>query len=341
MIMEKKQIVFTEINKAELLTYEVEELKSDSVRVKLAVSTVSAGTEKANITGDPSVNGPAAPNVKFPRKSGYSAAGTVIEIGEDVTDLQVGDRVIVSWGTHSSISTVQRKRITKIPYDDITFNQAAIVHIATFPMAAIRKCQLEMGESAMVMGLGILGQFAIRMLRAAGATPIIAADPVAKRREAALKGGADYAFDPFDPDFAQKVKEVTGGGVNVAIEVTGQGAGLDETLDCMARFGRVALLGCTRNKEFHIDYYRKVHSPGITLIGAHTMARPLQESHHGWFTEKDDLKAILDMMHYGRLVLDDLDTEINSPENCTEVYTRLINDREFPLIAQFDWSRLE
>ena len=339
--MQKKQIIFTEINKAELVTCDVEELKEDSVRVKLASSTISAGTERANITGDPNVNGPAAPNVKFPRKSGYSAAGVVCEVGPEVKNINVGDRVIVSWGTHSSISTVQEKRITKIPYDDISFEQASLVHIATFPMAAIRKCQLEMGESALVMGLGILGQFAIRMLRAAGATPIIAADPVAKRREDALKGGADYAFDPFEEDFNEKVKAITGGGVDVAIEVTGQGAGLDETLDCMARFGRVALLGCTRNKEFHIDYYRKVHSPGITLIGAHTMARPLQESHHGWFTEKDDIKAILNMMHYGRLVLDDLDTEINSPEACTEVYTRLINDREFPLIAQFDWSRLE
>ena len=41
------------------------------------------------------------------------------------------------------------------------------------------------------------------------------------------------------------------------------------------------------------------------------------------------------------IVLDDLTTEINSPADCGEVYTRLINDREFPLISQFDWSRLE
>ncbi len=339
--MKKQQIVFTEINKAELLTKDVEELAGDSVRVKLAVSTISAGTEKANITGDPSVSGPAAPRVHFPRNLGYSASGVVTEIGSDVKSVKVGDRVIVSWGTHSSISTIKEKFITKIPYDDISFEQAAFIHIATFPMAAIRKCKLEMGESAMVMGLGILGQFAIRMLRAAGATPIIAVDPVAKRREDAIRGGADYAFDPFEEGFADKVKAVTGGGVAVAIEVTGQGAGLDETLDCMARFGRVALLGCTRNKEFHIDYYRKVHSPGITLIGAHTMARPKEESHHGWFTEKDDINAIMKMMHFGRLTLDDLTSETNSPANCFEVYTRLINDREFPLISQFDWSRLE
>ena len=339
--MEKKQIVFTEINKAELLTREVEPLENDSVRVKLAVSTISAGTEKALITGDPNTRIVDAPKVEFPRMSGYSAAGTVSEIGAGVTKVKVGDRVIVSWGTHSSTSTVKERLVTKIPYDDISFAHASFVHIATFPMAAIRKCKLEMGESAMVMGLGILGQFAIRMLHAAGAAPIIAVDPVAKRREEAIKGGADYAFDPFEEGFADKVKAVTGGGVAVAIEVTGQGAGLDETLDCMARFGRVALLGCTRNKDFSIDYYRKVHGPGITLIGAHTNARPIADSAHGWFTEKDDINAIMKMMHFGRLNLDGLTSETNSPSDCFEVYTRLINDREFPLISQFDWSRLE
>ena len=56
---------------------------------------------------------------------------------------------------------------------------------------------------------------------------------------------------------------MTGGVANVGIEVTGVGVGvgLDGILDCMARFGRVALLGCTRDKEFSIDYYRKVHGP--------------------------------------------------------------------------------
>jgi hypothetical protein len=78
----------------------------------------------------------------------------------------------------------------------------------------------------------------------------------------------------------------------VAIEVTGNGGALDGVLDCMARFGRVALLGCTRSSDFTIDYYRKVHGPGITLIGAHTNARPQYESHHGWWTTADDIRAV-------------------------------------------------
>ena len=69
-------------------------------------------------------------------------------------------------------------------------------------------------------------------------------------------------------------EEAANGWANTAIEVAGQGAGLDETLDCIAKLGRVALLGCTRNSDFTIDYYRKVHGPGITLIGTHTLARP-------------------------------------------------------------------
>ena len=63
--------------------------------------------------------------------------------------------------------------------------------ISTFPLAAIRKAKLEIGASAMVMGLGILGIFAVQEFKAAGAYPIIAVDPVKERREFALKFGAD------------------------------------------------------------------------------------------------------------------------------------------------------
>lgn len=339
--METKRIIFPEANRAELVVENLNPTTDDYVIVKTAISTVSAGTERANITGDANVNGRNAPSVKFPRRPGYSSAGTVVEVGPAVTSVKPGDRVIVFWGSHSRYNVVREKNVLKIEDDRITFAQAALILISTFSMGAIRKCRFEMGEPSLVMGLGILGQFAVRMLHAAGAAPLIAVDPVAKRREEALNGGADYALDPFEEGFAQKVKDLTGGkGVSVAIEVTGQGAGFDEALDCMANFGRIALLGCTRNKDFSIDYYRKIHCPGITVIGAHTQARPKQESAPGWFTEVDDMKAIMRLMGSGRLKLDNMESEMHSPEECPEVYQRLINDREFPPIVQFDWSRV-
>ena len=206
-------------------------------------------------------------------------------------------------------------------------------------MAAVRKCKLEIGESAMVMGQGVLGQIAVQILRAAGAHPIIAVDPIAEKRARAIELGADYALDPFASDFAATAKELTRGGVNVCIEVTGKGQGLDMALDCMARFGRVALLGCTRDSNFTIDYYRKVHYPGISLIGAHTNARPAQESHEGWWTALDDSEAIIRLLDGKRLDFDVLIEEVHSPVEAPEIFERLATERSFPVV-QFDWTKI-
>lgn len=337
--MSNQQIVFTAVNTAELLDVPHRDPSPHEVVVETWLSTVSCGTERANITGDPNVAGNSGVVVGFPRRLGYSSTGIVAETGSQVKKVKPGDRVIVFWGTHSRYNIVPESRVIKIEDDRITPQEAALVFIATFPLAAIRKTRLELGESALVMGLGLLGQLAVRLLRAAGAAPIVAVDPVEERRKEALAGGADYVFDPFEENFVAKVKAVTGGGANIAIEVTGVGAGLDGALDCMAKFGRVALLGCTRDKEFTIDYYKKVHSPGITLIGAHTNARPEQESHPGWFTHQDDIRVLLKLLAGKRLALADMVRETHSPEDCQAVYTRLINDRNFPIVVQFDWRQ--
>jgi threonine dehydrogenase-like Zn-dependent dehydrogenase len=300
--MARKSIVFTDVNVAELIEEPFEMTPaSGTVIVQTAYSTVSSGTERANLTGDPNVSpSRVIKPVSFPRRSGYSTSGTVLSVGEGVTAVVPGDRVAMIHTTHSQYLQVEEKNLLKLA-DGIPFQEAAIWHIATFPLAAIRKCHLEIGESAIVMGMGILGMMAVQLLRAAGAAPIIAADPVAEKRETALALGADYALNPFDPDFAQKVKTLTAGGCNVAIEVTGNGKALDTVLDCMAKFGRVALLGCTRNSDFTIDYYRKVHAPGITMVGAHTNARPKTESYPGMWTTQDDMKALQKLVLAGRL----------------------------------------
>lgn len=337
--MKNQAIFFTEPGKAELLEEELRELKDNEVLVKLAYSTISSGTERANLIGHVNIGITGSGNPPFPRIVGYCSSGVVEKIGEKVEGLEVGDRVAVSWGKHRQYMILTTDNVHKITDDNISLSEAATWQIATFPMAAIRKCRLEFGESAIVMGLGVLGLFAVKLLRVAGATPIIAVDPVPEKRELALKIGADYAFDPFAPDFAEQVKKVTDGGAKVGIEVTGVGAGLDGILDCMARFGRVALLGCTRDKEFSIDYYRKVHGPGITLVGAHTIARPDKESSSGWWTLKDEMAALQKFCTHGRLEFESLVEEIHSPAEATEVYTRLANEKAFPLV-QFDWGRL-
>lgn len=338
--MKTKQIVFTKPSVAELLEVECLAPTEHEVSVSLEYSAISSGTEKANLIGlrngtDIKEDDEAV----FPRTVGYSAAGTVTEIGSGVSSVKVGDRVIVFWGKHKKNITVNEHNVLKIP-DGVSSEEASMALISTFPLGAIRKAKLEIGESALVMGLGILGIFAVQELKAAGAYPVIAVDPIEERRNFALKMGADFALDPTEENFAKNVRDLSDGGVNVCIEVTGLGIGLIQALDCMKRFGRVALLGCTRSSKFEIDYYGKVHGPGISLIGAHTMARPYTESSPGLWTDRGDLRAVLNLIKGNRLNFKDMIFEIHSPTEAGEVYSRLANDKNFPIGVLFDWRNI-
>ena len=338
--MTTKRIVFTKPRVAELLEVELSLPGDNEVTVELEYSAISAGTERANFIGDRNgIDVAEGADAVFPRTVGYSGAGIVRSVGSAVTDLSIGDRVFVAWGKHQKQITVKRSKVVKIP-DGVSTAEASMALIATFPLAAIRKTHLEIGESALVMGLGILGMFAVQELRTAGAYPIVAVDPVEERRAFALKMGADVALDPTKEDFVERVLEMTNGGANVCIEVTGLGIGLIQALDCMAGMGRVALLGCTRSSKFEIDYYGKVHGRGISLIGAHTKARPKHESSAGLWTEADDLKTLLTLTKGNRLNFADMICEIVSPEDVQSVYDRLANDKSFPIGVLFDWSRV-
>jgi hypothetical protein len=101
------------------------------------------------------------------------------------------------------------------------------------------------------------------------------------------------------------------------------------------------LLGCTRFADVNIDYYQKVHCPGITMIGAHTMARPEEESHPGYFTHRDDVAAVLRLCAMGRLHLTKMIMETHAPADATAVYDRLIKDKNFPPVVQFDWRNVK
>lgn len=338
--METKQIIFTKINTAELCDVPVYEPGDGQVLVKMAYTAISRGTERANITGDPNISifdGGAA-TVHFPRALGYSGTGIVEKTGAGVRGVKVGDRVAVLNSQHRGYCTVHGNQVIPIRYDDVSLEEAAFAYICTFPLAAVRKTRVELGEAAIVMGQGILGAMAVQFLHAAGAYPVIAADPVPSRRDFALTIGADLALDPTDADFAAQVKESTQGGCNAAIEVSGQGKALDTVLDCMAKYGRVALLGCTRDPNFTIDYYRKIHGPGITLIGAHTLARPDTESHPGWWTHRDDMRATLALQHGGRIHIDRILSEIHDPTEAQSVYDRVIGERDFPQGVLFRWN---
>ena len=333
--MQAKTIVFTAPNTAELLDWDLKPMQEDSVLVKMEYTVISGGTERASIMGMPNTG------TKYPRFLGYCGVGYVQEIGEKVTTVKPGDRVLVYHGRHSQYNVAPEHMVTKVTQEQVDSLEAAFVIISAMGLGGLRKLEMELGESGMVMGLGLLGIFALQFMRLSGAYPVIAADLNPDRRKLALELGADYALDPADPDFVEKVKELTGGkGVNATVEVTGVSKAMNQALQCAARQGRISLLGCTRVSDCGIDYYQQVHRPGVKLIGAHNLVRPQYESYPHHWTHQDDCKAILNLLAAGRIQVKPIISRVVQPADCGEIYTQLCEDPHFPMGTVFDWRDL-
>jgi 2-desacetyl-2-hydroxyethyl bacteriochlorophyllide A dehydrogenase len=331
--MKNRQILFTGPGMAELIEAGITAPKGDKVLVEMEYTVVSAGTERDVLLGRPNAAR------KFPAALGYCGIGVVRETGNEAQNFSKGDRVLVYHGFHASFCTVQEDQLTKVEDSNIESIEAAFVIIAAMSLGGLRKTRMEIGESVLVMGQGILGIFATQLARIGGAVPVIAADIREDRRKLALEMGADSAFSPDEPDFASLVREAAGRrGVNAVVEVTGVSIAMKQALECCAPMARIALLGCTRVPDCSIDFYQMVHKPGISLIGAHNFMRPKSESYPYHWTHQDDCKTLLRMLGTKRFKVRPLLSEIHPPEDAPAVYHRLAEDPLFPLGILFAWA---
>lgn len=333
-------VVFPAANQAKLSTEAVPELKDDEVLAESVYSAVSAGTEGANLRYEPNT---VTAEYGFPHYPGYSTAGRVIQVGAAVTALTVGDRVIVPWGGHRLYTVKKAAQVYRITDDTVDLRDAALAHIASFSLLGVRKLKLELGETAAVAGMGILGAFAVQFARLSGAVGVIALDLDPARRALALRLGATAAFSPQDSELVAKVKAATGGdGPDAVVEVSGSSSALQQALEYINWEGRISLLGCTRVSDVPIDFYKFVHRRGITLVGAHTFTRAKLESSPGRWTEFDDYHTFLKLVAAGRLEAKSLIAETVSPMAAPQIYAALADRGNVaPLGIMFDWQQLK
>ena len=246
---------------------------------------------------------------------GHEAAGTVAVLGEGVRGWTVGDRVVLAGGRPCSRCTMcVRGRVQEcdafeimgfsydgawaqyvlsssvgmsaVP-DDLALERACVLAdaVATPYAALTDRAQLKPGESIALWGIGGLGVHAVQTARLVGACPIIAIDPSAAARERALRLGADHALDPTAVDVVAEVRRLTGGrGVDVAVDLVGANAVLQQGADCLARFGRVVMVGLSldpielgigvffglqsQSLLGHLGYQRRHLDDLVTLVSA-------------------------------------------------------------------------
>src|SRR5437763_15761039 len=197
--MRARQVLITEPYKIEVHEVELSPPGENQILVAAEASAVSPGTEMAVYTGTHQwLKAPTLPDWKFPFRPGYSAAGTVAAVGAAVTGWEEGDRVSYP-GNHASAELLtlghERGRLWRLP-DGLDAEKAALACVARYGLGAAIRAGLTLGRSAAVLGLGVIGQFALRGLIAAGAHPVVGIDAVAMRRQAARPAGADHVLNP-------------------------------------------------------------------------------------------------------------------------------------------------
>jgi S-(hydroxymethyl)glutathione dehydrogenase/alcohol dehydrogenase len=129
---------------------------------------------------------------------------------------------------------------------DLPYEQLALIGcgIATGVGAVVFTARVRVGSSVVVIGCGGVGQSVIQGARIAGAAQIVAVDPLASKREAAIRSGATHVVDPADVDTAEQVKALTHGrGADYAFEVVGQPATMVAAYDSTRRGGTVTTVG--------------------------------------------------------------------------------------------------
>src|SRR3954452_21150798 len=191
--MHARQAVILEPYQVDVREAELPGPGPNQVLVATEASAVSAGTELAVYTGTHQwLKDPSLPDWKFPFRPGYSAAGRVLAVGAAVPGWKPGDRVSYP-GNHASHELLtlghERGRWWKLP-DNLDAEKASLACIARYGLGASVRAGLTLARSAAVLGLGLIGQFSLRCLIAAGAPPGVRIGSVKTRRAWRTAAGA-------------------------------------------------------------------------------------------------------------------------------------------------------
>jgi len=190
-----------------VIAQDIPALSKGKVLVKVAVSLISPGTE---LSGAKTARAGGATDPGTPKPFGYQNAGVVVEVGEGVTDFVPGDRVAcmgAGFAQHANYAVVPKNLCCKLP-DNLTFEQGAYGHLAITALHAVRRAQPELGEYALMVGLGLVGQMAGRLAQIAGCY-VMGWDMVPFRCQVAAGWGMDATAVVGQDEVEAKAKEFT------------------------------------------------------------------------------------------------------------------------------------
>lgn len=273
---------------------------------------------------------------------GYSAAGTVVAVGESVDGFSVGDRVACAggqWAHHAEMIRVPLNMAVRLP-DQVSTAVASTVALGAIALQGLRRAAPTIGETFAVIGLGILGQMTQRMLQANGVR-VIGLDLQEARVQRALLHGMTAGFSCADSSALKAVERLTGGhGVDGVIVTAASPSNdiLSLAFRMCRRKGRVILVGDVGLDINRADIYEKEldflistsYGPGRYDNRYEEQGEDYPIGYVRW-TEARNMSAYLDLIASGHLDISDL-LEAEFPiQDATRAYAALAAGTTAPL----------
>lgn len=245
---------------------------------------------------------------------GYSVAGIVRAVGSDVTDLRAGDRVAAggaAYAHHAEIVAVPRNLVVPVP-DGVELRSASFATVGAIAMQGVRQAAPQVGETAVVVGLGLVGQLTVQILAAAGCR-VIGVDPRADR-VALARGGPGGLVAGVGADAAEIERAVQaatdGHGADVVLLCAGTPSSepLQTAMRVVRQRGRVVVVGAVGMELPRDPFYRK--EAELTISCSYGPGRYDPSYEEGGldypfgfvrWTENRNLQAFLDLAARGRV----------------------------------------
>jgi NADPH:quinone reductase len=258
--------------------------------------------EAVSIEGGDTLNRMGGPLITVPHIVGYQAAGTIVQVGKDVTHLKVGQRVVTvnAFGSHAELRSVPARNAWPIP-DGFDIKQAAAIPV---PFGTADDClfefgRLKAGETVLVQaGAGAVGLAAIQLAKRAGARVFATAssdEKLAKLKPFGMDHGINYAKQ----DVVAEVMKLTNNkGVDLVVDPVG-GSTLEKSMASTGARGRVSMVGNAGREDSRVDV-RPLMAANRSLTGVFLGAEIMTDRVHDMIQRHIDdaaagkLKVVID-----------------------------------------------
>ena len=276
-----------------------------------------------------------------PSPLGYSSSGSVVAVGGNVEGILPGDRVACAgagFANHAEYVAIPQNLVAKVP-NNVSSESAAFATIGSISLQGLRLAEPKIGETFLVIGLGLLGQITVQLLKANGCK-VIGIDLDHELVKLSEKYGAIATSDQEKLD--QICNEHTLSGVDGVIVCAGSSSNtIIETCGRVTREkGRVVVVGAVRMDIPREDFFKKEINVVISRsYGPGRYDSSYEEGGQDYpigyvrFTEQRNMSTFLDLLSDGKVILDDLITHRFSVDNAPEAYELIQGEKKDPYLG--------